>query len=468
MGGIVLMGMALANSAVATASDPIEVGYRDFSYASAYNQCNSTPTGEKSESKLWVNDRVWWGSLCNPVDEAYHIYRFDLARQSWIDTGTVLDNRASTKSDVLWDEPYLWHPWLWRGTPLAEARPLTKQALRSLQQLGLISKVTPEPHLYVVSHIFTSNATFSGSPMHWSRLYRYSYDSETQTYSLGLGFPVYVSRGKSETLTISKDSTGQLWVAYVEDKQVMLNHSNTSDLDWESPFVLPAAAATNLGHDDIAAVVAFDGRVGVMWSNQNTNTTYFATHRDGTAENNWEVVSVYTHADHASDDHIDLKVDAEGNLFAVIKTSFTTPEAPLIVLLKCPAGTDCSSPDNWQDYTVYQVKDNHTRPTTLIDIDNRQLHIFTANSGTGGRIERKVTSLDNIQFLPGPGEPFIWSLTDNLNNPTSTKQFLTSQTGLLLLASDKNSRYYYHNYMSIDQKDVLTTSYEPTAALEQQ
>jgi hypothetical protein len=56
-----------SRSAPASAA-PADIGYRDFNFGSS---CNSTPTGEKPESKLWWNDGFWWGSLCSPTDNKY-------------------------------------------------------------------------------------------------------------------------------------------------------------------------------------------------------------------------------------------------------------------------------------------------------------------------------------------------------------------------------------------------------------
>src|SRR5687768_2136320 len=82
------------------AADPVDVGYRDFSFGTI---CKPALTGEKPESKLWFNDGFWWGSLCNGTDGKYYIYRLNLATQDWIQTTTMLDDRAGSKADVLWD-----------------------------------------------------------------------------------------------------------------------------------------------------------------------------------------------------------------------------------------------------------------------------------------------------------------------------------------------------------------------------
>ena len=88
-----------------------------------------------------------------------------------------------------------------------------------------------------------------------------------------------VTGGKSETLVAAKDSLGTLWVTYTENQRVMVNRSrNRNDLTWGTPFVLPATDAANLALDDISSVIAYNGRIGIFWSNQNT-TSYFKTLR---------------------------------------------------------------------------------------------------------------------------------------------------------------------------------------------
>jgi hypothetical protein len=47
----------------------------------------------------------------------------------------------------------------------------------------------------------------------------------------------------------------------------------------------------------------------------------------------------------------------------------------------------------------------------------------------------------------GRGVPFIDSDTDlKIGNVSSTKQNITSQSGLLAIASDQDTRHYFHNY----------------------
>ena len=55
-----------------------------------------------------------------------------------------------------------------------------------------------------------------------------------------------------------------------------------------------------------------------------------------------------------------------------------------------------------------------------------------------------------ISFTSGLGTPFIRDPNSaNINNATSTKQNVNSTTGLVVLASDDVTGYYWHNYESL-------------------
>jgi type II secretory pathway pseudopilin PulG len=213
-----------------------DVGYRDFSFAA---NGVSNPTGEKPQSKLWFNDGVWWGSMFDRSTEEYHIYRYDWASHTWSDTGTLIDERNTSKADTLWD-----------GT-----------------------------HLYVVSA--GTNTTNSS---HGARVLRYSYNPATEKYTLDQGFPVTITSTGLETIVLDRDTTGKLWVTYEQNQQIYVNRSLNDDRTWGTPFVLPVNG-TSVAPDDISSVVAFDSQVGVMWSNQTDDAMYFATHKDGDPDN---------------------------------------------------------------------------------------------------------------------------------------------------------------------------------------
>ena len=413
---------------------PVAAGYRDFGFGPLV-----APTGEKPESKLWWNDGSWWGVLWNAQLGAHHIYKFDWPNQSWIDTGTPADDRSNTKVDVKWD--------------------------------GASNK------LYVASHIYTTSASATTDPNTWGRLYRYTYS--TGTYSQDSGFPVTITKGQSEALVIDKDTTGMLWVTFVQSSKVYINHSTTGDNVWGTPFLIPASlAARQTSSDDISSVIAFGpGKIGVMWSNQVGKKFFFAVHNDGDPDTVWAPEQTALPGPGGienSDDHINLKSvqsDASGRVFAAIKTSLNDsnagPNAPLIELLVR------DSSGNWSHYIYGQVKDNHTRPIVLLDTEHNEIYMFAASpdSGTPESIYYKTSDMTNISFPVGKGAPFIQSVTDvGINNGTSTKQNVNSTTGLLVLASDPSagcncagSHVYLHNTLTLNGATAPTiSSFSPT------
>lgn len=384
---------------LAQAQSPSDTGYIGPSHGGL-----SSPTGEKPESKLWYVGGYWWADLVNPEVQQHHIYRFDRDTYEWIDTGVALDDRPTARSDVLWD---------------AESE-----------------------RLYVVSHVFSTNAAPTSAESNWGYLYRYRYDAAILQFLLDDGFPVPVTRGKSETLTIAKDSTNRLWVAYVEGRQVMFNYSDGDDRVWGEPRVLPTQNAGALSVDDIAAIVSFGGdRIGIAWSDQRMSTMYFAVHVDGAPLDEWSEEVIINELD-AVDDHINLKAESEGRVFLASKTS-EKRERPLAVLyVRAVDG-------RWSVYPFGTGRDGHTRPIVLLDEDQRRVHMFAAAPESGGVIYHKQTSLDAIDFPPGAGELVVQNLVDGrINNVTSTKQSVDRTSGILLLASGSTNRYFF-NYLPL-------------------
>src|SRR5919197_3403552 len=153
-----------------------DIGSADHSYGAL----TRSPTGSKPESKLWFNGG-WWASMFKAGPAEHRIYRLDPTTMNWRDTGMAIDTRASTRADALWD--------------------------------------AATGKLYVASHVYTTSGRRAGKG-NSGRLYRYSYDGVTGTYSLDPGFPVVINAAKSETLVIDKDSTGTLWATWTQGRPV--------------------------------------------------------------------------------------------------------------------------------------------------------------------------------------------------------------------------------------------------------
>jgi hypothetical protein len=401
----------------------VDVGYQDFSYGSVVLD---TPTAEKPESKLWWNDGFWWGSMWNDVAGRYEIHKLDLGTHQWSTTGVPIDDRPNTAGDALWDGQ----------------------------------------SLYVVSHEFDKEASPADSASA-ARLYRYDYQELTDTYTPGAGFPVLVNMSTSETLVLTKDSTGQLWVTWVQDGDVMINRSTTDDRTWGAPFVLPVQV-DRARSDDISSLIAFQGdRIGLMWSDQSDDRIFFAVHRDDQADLAWqaqETALEHPQNESIADDHVNLATcDATGRVFAVTKTGLPNPEDPELVFLKRETN------GSWTNAVVATDADDHTRPMLVVSSETNTAWVFASSTLTGNQevIFMKVANLDDPVFPPGKGTSFIQSEDDeDLNNPTSTKQCLDGATGVLVLTSDKDSHNYLHN--SIDLSPTASPviySFYPAVAL---
>jgi hypothetical protein len=396
--GCVLAGSVPSRAAVSVEETVLtEAGFRAFSYGNA----TTAPTAKDPQSKLWFNDGVWWGNLFNQTTTRFEIYRLDRTTQTWTGTGTVIDDRDASRSDTLWD-----------GTKL-----------------------------YVVSSGLTSTSSANNA-----RVLRFSYNAATRTYALDSGFPVTLSTsGGMEAVGIEKDTTGKLWVTYTKNQSVYITYSTTSASAWATPVVLPATESTGLLTQDESAIVSYNSKIGIMWSDQaRTPMRYrFATHNDGDATNVWQS-SIALQGTEIADNHMNLKGldgDPAGQVFGVVKTSLNASNDPLYYLLVL------KNNGTWENHVFGRVADDHTRAQLLIDPQNRQLYAMaTSPCCSGGTVYFKQTSLDSPSFSSGRGAPLIESSTDvNINNVSSTKQELSSATGLAVVASDDHTRFYLHN-----------------------
>jgi len=429
---LLLVNMLPTPSLIAAGTILNPNGYQDLNLPYKYTLGVQTPTGEKPQSKLWYNDGRWWGDMFNKADGKYHIYWLNIGTQLWVDTGTILDPRPQTKADCLWT-----------GT-----------------------------RLYVASGGGSDLSGSGTTAVLPANLYRYSYNAATKAYSLDSGFPVTIRNGGAETIVLDKDSVGTLWVTYTQGNKVYVNHSLSSDTDWNvnvAPFQV-AGTNANVSPDDISTLVAVDGKIGVFWSNQNTgqfsgsNDTafYFAVHPDGAADSVW-LGSVALRQPEIADDHINIKslqADASGNIFTMVKSSLNTNGTPQLLLLVAKKQSDGTY--IWEKYIESMREDGQTRPILLIDTDHRQLYIFTSTE-SGGNVYYKTTSLDNIQLYPssgpnaGAGSLFMSKPGFAINNTTSTKQNVNGASGIVVLASHDNevsvdtleADYYFHNYINL-------------------
>jgi hypothetical protein len=290
---------------------------------------------------------------------------------------------------------------------------------------------------------------------------RYSYDPATARYSLDKGFPVTITEGGMESITVAKDTTGKLWATYTQGdelRRVFVTHtSGKGDSSWVKPFVLPLRGTT-VSSDDVSGIVAFGSQVGLMWGNQYDESGksgyYFAIHEDGEPDDAWRQDNPVMGTGVAND-HVNLKADSEGRVFATLKTRRDRidrdPDAPYSMLwVRDPGG-------GWTGHVFGTVGDSHTRSLALIDEERRLLYMFASSpTCTGGKVYYKRTGLDDISFEEGRGTLFMKGREGtNVGDATSTKQNLDEVEGLLVMASDKNRGYYYNTIDPRNQEKLF-------------
>jgi PKD repeat protein len=408
---LVILGLVELGLVVPAGAATADVGYFGPTYSGL------EPTGSKPESKLWFHDGAWWSIMRDAAKTANRIFRLDRATGQWSDTGVVVETRTS-HADVLWD-----------GTTLA-----------------------------VATHVFSSTSGNGGA----SYLYTFTYDAARKTW-VKAGGAGSINSVKGESLVIARDSTKRLWATWAQGGKIYVNRSTTDDRTWGTPYVLPATGI-DVDADDLSSIIAFGGnRIGVLWSNQKADTFSFAIHEDGAPDNAWRT-EVAASGGLVADDHVNLKTDAAGNVYAAVKTSRTSASATLIALLvRSAAGS-------WSFTSVATVRESNTRPIVLLDEEQRKIHVLmtgpqapSTNGQSGGDIVEKTSSMDDLAF--GAATPLIHrEANPYFSDVTSTKQNVSAATGLVALASENYAKIFGTSVVELGSTPPPPPPAPPTAS----
>ena len=326
-------------------------------------------TAEKPQSKVWMHAGKHWTVM--PDGAGTHIWRLD--GTTWTQAYTLASS-SSTRADckVVGD---VVHVLLFRGSST--------------------------PYLVSAEYVSASN-TYKA----WAQ--------RTTRSELALD-------SEAETATLDVDSKGRMWVTYDGTSTVYVQWSDPPYKTWSAPLSL----ATNIHDDDICAVVALPGKIGVLWSNQNTKRFGFKTHTDGADPASWsadEVPASQSALDvryGMADDHLNMAAASDGTLYCAVKTGYDTPGYPKISLLvRRPNGS-------WDG--IYQVTDvEGTRGIVLLNEAIGKVRVVYTYDEAGGDILYKESATSSISF----SNP-ITLISGNYNNPTSIKSTFSSEVVIL-------------------------------------
>ncbi|MFC5270243.1 LamG-like jellyroll fold domain-containing protein [Adhaeribacter terreus] len=333
----------------------------------------SANTREKPQSKVWMHDGRHWTVLSN--SSGAHVWR--------------LDGNAWT-------------------------RVLT---ISSSSNLRADCKVVGN-----IVHVFL----FRGNS---SDLVSIEYVPSNSTYKLWSGRTSTVrvtTDSDAETATIDIDSNGRMWVAYDNNSSILVRWSDAPYSSWSSPITV----ASNINDDDIGAVIAFPmfNKIGVLWSNQDTERWGFKMHTDGASPSSWSSdenpasQSALNKGAGFADDHLNMKVASDGTLYCAVKTGYDSPGYTKITLLvRRPNGT-------WDD--AYKVSELGTRGIVILNEAANKIRVVYTETEDGGDIYYRESAFSPISF--GSQHTLI---SGNYNNATSIKTNYTSDVVILASTS---------------------------------
>ncbi|WP_066512163.1 T9SS type A sorting domain-containing protein [Rufibacter sp. DG15C] len=232
----------------------------------------------------------------------------------------------------------------------------------------------------------------------------------------------------AETATMDIDGIGRMWIASDDDAgNVNIRWSDAPYSNWNLPIVV----ATGTKPDDITSLVAMPGKVGVLWSNQNTKRFGFRTHADGASPSSWSAdespaaASALNMGAGMADDHLNIAIAGDGTLYCAVKTGYDAPDfTKLALLVRRPSGA-------WDP--LYEVSEYEgTRPIALLNEAVGKIRVAYTSKENGGDLLYRESSLANITF----SSP-ITLLSGLYNYVSSTKNRFSSET--VLVATDVSS-----------------------------
>ena len=327
----------------------------------------STDTGEKPQAKVWFYAGKHWAVL--PNSSGTHLWRLD--GKTWTNV-LRLSTRTSSKADTK----------------------MVGNAAHILLFQGASSQLVSVEYSEAL-----------GTYQLWSK--------RTSTVGLNL-------KTSTETATIDIDGKGRMWLAYDGTSDINVIWSDSPYHTWSTPITL----ANTVNTDDICAVIALPGKVGVFWSDQNAKRFVFRTHMDGANPSSWSAnevpasQSAQNYGAGMADDHMNLAVASDGTLYSAVKTGYDNSSYPSIALLvRRPSGI-------WDN--LYNVSNRGTRPIVVLNEELNKVRVIFPEQNGGGVMYYRESSASNISFGAE-----LKLMDGSSNNPTSSKDNFTSEVVVL-------------------------------------
>jgi hypothetical protein len=197
------------------------------------------------------------------------------------------------------------------------------------------------------------------------------WDSALETYApAGLPVRFAVPGGGLETATIDRDGRSRWWIAYASHGRMWVRASHDlAAAEWSAPHEVGELPASK---DDICALAALPGAIGVIWSDQARDAVVFRLHRDDAAPASWDPVEVVARGNKTADDHFNMAAAPDGTLYVAAKNSVDTIGKPQLVLrVRDSRGRWTNHP-----YAVRTAEYQPSRPIVLLGGDPSRLFLL--------------------------------------------------------------------------------------------
>lgn len=360
-----------------TTNQPATTGFASLTRFTPFAIAGNT--ADKPQAKVWMYDNRWWSVIS--TDQGTRVFRLD--GTVWTSILTISTSSA-TKSDCV--------------------------------SVGS------------VTHILLYR---SSNPSYISSI---EYDFVNKTYKLWSQRPdlarVNLDAGV-ETAVMTIDGTGRMWVANAGVNDIFVRWSDAP----YSTFSAPISIANDVNDDDICAIAAMPGKIGVLWGNQNTHLYGFKTHTNGNSPASWSAdekpasQSALDIKSGIADDHLAMIAGADGTLYCAIKTGYDSKTYPMVgLLVRRPSGVW----DNLYPVAYYEL--GGSRPMVILNEAMGKVKVVYTTTGSRRDIVYREASTSNIVFgnempLLADGKLYDYS--------SSTHQVYNSQ--VVIVATDQTN-----------------------------
>jgi hypothetical protein len=411
--GLLILCLLMMMSAPAVALSSVS-GEADFTYGAGASIATATAsaqngTGMEAESKVFYTQNGSWWAVLGTDNPTPGVFLYQLVNDRWQQILRFSGSDPWMKADVLYD--------------------------------------ASNSKLYVS---LRDNKSLTGNPR-VSQLYVYSYGTDG-TWSLQSG-PTTITKKSPRNLTIALDSRGRIWTTFESGGLIKVGHTKPGS----TSFTFTNMAWTSVAHKDTSAVVSFGTtatgyKIGVMWDDTVTQRYMFAWRNDSAdPATPWNNETAYgdgvggcptptTSA--CANYHISLRSNGD-DVYAAIKLmsqSSNNPLDPLIVLVhRSPTAS-------WTASTVSYVQQDASRQILLLAPAQNHLYVIAEDPKSGLFVWE--SSLLTPSF--DPATYARWSIPNqNLHeDPTSTKQSLSSSGSAVVESSQGATNQYWRNQFS--------------------